>query len=253
MPKKTIGSKSWLRVTWINKADNMKNLLSISLIIIAVSCNKNQPFTDKIKDKLTKDAMGLDLKYKSLDLKFMDTIYIKDIKDSLRLSINQLRIKLVQDSDFLLDTRTPRRLSKLREKLYERVSRIRLAYGINYEMDPMSKDMARKIDLAISNFKIEDKPYKTWSLVSEYKTQEAYSYKLNDIGMSYIELTSEIWKAESKDNKIDSLATYPDNKPIFYKVYNKYSIHNPLFSNAKQTIESVFTFDDKVNIVKREN
>jgi len=57
---------------------NMKLLTFITLIFFfGCSDNKYQDISIKIKEKLNKDALGIDLKYKSLELYPVDTLTVE--------------------------------------------------------------------------------------------------------------------------------------------------------------------------------
>lgn len=225
------------------------------IILFLVSCNSNKEYLEKIKEKINSDAMGFDLKYRSIDFQFRDTIYIKDIKDSLLLVINRTLAPLQRDSDFIIDLDTPVRLKKIKEKIINKEKILDKFYSLEgksyHQMDIVVKELLVTIDSICANFSIKSNQYFILKTVIKYRENQATRLKLYDIASSYNKLKEEIDKAEINNKTIDSLSAFSEIKPAYYKAYNKYTINNPLFGGTKQTLESVFVFDESKNLIER--
>ena len=55
----------------------MKNLLLLFIIAVTLtSCSESNPYVDKIKVKVKQDALGVEMNYKSISFKWVDTLTV---------------------------------------------------------------------------------------------------------------------------------------------------------------------------------
>jgi len=225
-----------------------KVIIAAVSILLFSSCSENNEYIKKIKERISSDAMGIDLKYKSLEFKMIDTISIKEYTDSLLLPVIEFKEQVSKDSNFLIDNRSSGRIEALIAKVKRTAEISDRLYGSNSNMIEyqLCQDKWNKTNKDLSTVSSQ---YEFWKLV--VYCYEARSKIHNISTTAYDNLNDLIFEAEKSQSKIDSISKFTGDKPVYFKAFNKYTIVNPVFGNATQTINSVFTFDENKKLIDR--
>ena len=151
----------------------MKKLIYLTLTILIVACSSdiNQVHIDKIKQKVKKDAMGIDLNYKNVTFEWIDTLTVKKQLSFLNTSYDEGINSILKSSFFSQDVLTKEKLITLRNwengmrdtpfkydgKKYKNYEGFALN---NRDLSPFITDLCNQIE-------ISDKLLENWSNLEE--------------------------------------------------------------------------------------
>tara|TARA_B100000795_G_C22660340_1_gene383839 strand:+ start:85 stop:834 length:750 start_codon:yes stop_codon:yes gene_type:complete len=244
-----------------------KSLFLLGLAFAIISCSSNAEFTDKIKQKVEKDAMGIDLNYKNITFQWLDTLTVqKQLAKGISQYNEGIAPVLNASSIFSENNLTKDKLIELRNwenEIREKPFRF------------MGKKYKNYVEFAFANRSAS-------SFISELCDQIEKTDKLltdwSNLGKGNLELiTNAIWYYERKDTYNNStpkstwgqlttlikvleeiqiennrLSKMDANEVIEYKALNNYKINNPLLNGAEVDVKKYFIFDNQLNIIRTE-
>lgn len=257
----------------------MRYLKFSILALIAISCtNPNEQFTSQIKEKLKKDANGIELNYKSISFNWVDTITNYDsvtslitVQNVLKQQVLEKNIQKILGKEFIFSKEyvTVEKLKQWRNFevewghpnksliLNSEASWVKDGYKDyvefaldNRDLSPFISELCtniNRIDSLITNYDDIDGFCPTliktslWSLWREY-TFMGYS-KRDELKEIYMETEKIMKEINSLSKSIDELNQLGDEFVHFYIGENKYKINNPFINNAEQELTKKFKFD----------
>jgi hypothetical protein len=246
----------------------MKKLIYIFLTVFIVGCSGdlNQVHIDKIKQQVKESAMGIDLNYKNVNFKWVDTLTVKK-QSTLLISSYDIGVSTILTSPyFSKDKLTKKEFISLRnwengirnspfisgDKKYKNYEEFIFS---NREMSSFIADLCNQIE-------ISDKLIKNWDSLEDgnleliknsnwyYKRQASYNGTSEDFFNS---ITTIVKALEEVQTEIDSLSDLNPNDIIEVKASNNYKINNPLLNGAEQELTKYFIFDKDYNIIRTES
>lgn len=246
----------------------MKKLIYLTLTILIVACsdNVNQVHIDKVKQKVKKDAMGMDLNYKNVTFQWIDTLTVKKQLSILKTSYDEGINTLLNSPSFSKDELTKEKLITLRNwengirktpfrfdaKKYKNYEEFALA---NRNLSPFITDLCNQIE-------ISDKLIENWSNLREGNLELIknvnwyYKRKANYNGTSkdfYNSVNTLVESLEELQIKIVPLSEMKPNDVIESKALNNYTINNPIMNGVEVDVNKYFIFDKDYNIIRTES
>jgi len=246
----------------------MKKLIYLTLTILIVACSSdiNQVHIDKIKQKVKKDAMGIDLNYKNVTFDWIDTLTVKKQISFLNTSYDEGINSILKSSFFSQDVLTKEKLITLRNwengmrdtpfkydgKKYKNYEGFALN---NRDLSPFITDLCNQIE-------ISDKLLENWSNLEEGNLKLIknanwyYKRKANYNGTSidfYNSINNLVELLEELKIKIVPISETNPNDIIESKALNNYTINNPIMNGIEVDINKYFIFDKDYNIIRSES
>jgi|TARA_B110000259_G_scaffold183702_1_gene229412 hypothetical protein len=246
----------------------MKKLIYLTLTILIVACSSdiNQVHIDKIKQKVKKDAMGIDLNYKNVTFEWIDTLTVKKQISFLNTSYDEGINSILKSSFFSQDVLTKEKLITLRNwengmrdtpfkydgKKYKNYEGFALN---NRDLSPFITDLCNQIE-------ISDKLLENWSNLEEGNLKLIknanwyYKRKANYNGTSidfYNSINNLVELLEELKIKIVPISEMNPNDIIESKALNNYTINNPIMNGIEVDINKYFIFDKDYNIIRSES
>jgi len=246
----------------------MKKLIYLTLTILIVACSSdiNQVHIDKIKQKVKKDAMGIDLNYKNVTFDWIDTLTVKKQISFLNTSYDEGINSILKSSFFSQDVLTKEKLITLRNwengmrdtpfkydgKKYKNYEGFALN---NRDLSPFITDLCNQIE-------ISDKLLENWSNLEEGNLKLIknanwyYKRKANYNGTSidfYNSINNLVELLEELKIKIVPISEMNPNDIIESKALNNYTINNPIMNGIEVDINKYFIFDKDYNIIRSES
>tara|TARA_B110000261_G_C13019165_1_gene331375 strand:+ start:125 stop:871 length:747 start_codon:yes stop_codon:yes gene_type:complete len=246
----------------------MKKLIYLTLTILIVACSSdiNQVHIDKIKQKVKKDAMGIDLNYKNVTFEWIDTLTVKKQLSFLNTSYDEGINSILKSSFFSQDVLTKEKLITLRNwengmrdtpfkydgKKYKNYEGFALN---NRDLSPFITDLCNQIE-------ISDKLLENWSNLEEGNLKLIknanwyYKRKANYNGTSidfYNSINNLVELLEELKIKIVPISEMNPNDIIESKALNNYTINNPIMNGIEVDINKYFIFDKDYNIIRSES
>ena len=246
----------------------MKKLIYLTLTILIVACSSdiNQVHIDKIKQKVKKDAMGIDLNYKNVTFEWIDTLTVKKQISFLNTSYDEGINSILKSSFFSQDVLTKENLITLRNwengmrdtpfkydgKKYKNYEGFALN---NRDLSPFITDLCNQIE-------ISDKLLENWSNLEEGNLKLIknanwyYKRKANYNGTSidfYNSINNLVELLEELKIKIVPISEMNPNDIIESKALNNYTINNPIMNGIEVDINKYFIFDKDYNIIRSES
>lgn len=236
--------------------------------------DNNQAYIDRIKEQVKENASGVELNYKNLEFKWVDTLtvkekidllsntrgeYLKDIK-SIELTIRDFDYGKVFSKEYL----TKAKLLGLRN--WERNIRKEESSEPDrdyYEFAEANKSKSEWLQNLTTQLEETDKLLSNYESITfedtKLFTNVLWYYKRID---KYYGNTSNktIWdqvtlRLDSISKMQEELTQLTNSNPedvIYLKAYNKYSIVNPLLNNATVEIKRHYFFNQAGEIIKSE-
>jgi hypothetical protein len=246
----------------------MKKLIYLTLTILIVACSSdiNQVHIDKIKQKVKKDAMGIDLNYKNVTFEWIDTLTVKKQISFLNTSYDEGINSILKSSFFSQDVLTKEKLITLRNwengmrdtpfkydgKKYKNYEGFALN---NRDLSPFITDLCNQIE-------ISDKLLENWSNLEEGNLKLIknanwyYKRKANYNGTSidfYNSINNLVELLEELKIKIVPISEMNPNDIIESKALNNYTINNPIMNGIEVDINKYFIFDKDYNVIRTED
>ena len=226
------------------------------LIFTLVSCNPNKEFIEKISSRLSDDALGVDLHYKSLEFEFIDTLYIGELQTEAQDDLSAIKhdlgsVPTLSEVSLTLDL-----LKKLRNQELE-LRGNNSYYDFLFSDDCYSdwcetlRNQINQTDKLIEEFPTmtDELPY--WNNIVWYHIRREQFYGNSDKVEFWNSVQDAIDEATLLQTKVDSLAAFPENTVVNYTAHNRYEIVNPLLNNVKQTLDEYFIFSKDMELVGR--
>ena len=254
-----------------------KLLLLILISGFLISCSdSNKPYIEKIKQQIKENALGVDLNYKSIEFKWIDTLFVDEKLLMLKQNFSQRIDTLLQIEFFIQDNFEKGRIfSKAyitRERLIELRNWEKKNRGIpfnkeykdyylfafdNRDASSWISDLCRQIeesDKLIENYEnlTEGDLPLLENVLWYYNRIDVYNSN-NSPHRLWSIVSSEINELKTIKTVIDSLTAVNPEKVVNYKALNIFTINNPLLNGAKQELKKVFIFDENFNIISQEN
>jgi hypothetical protein len=253
----------------------MRKTIIFTIVLVAASfysCKDKiqSEVLSKIEQKVTKDGGGIDIKYKSLELKAIDTFTVFDKINQLNAEIDSaisfLELDVISEEDLIKENLVKLRNQENQYRIEMNRSMIYPEKDYDYYKFVFSEECTsewcenlRNNIISIDSFIEKDQIDKyekldfysniIWFKRIGLKYDDANSEKLRN---AYQGLLDEIDKLKLVRAEIIDLEDKDKNSVIHYKYYNKYTIINPLLNNAKVTIEHNVYFDENYNLINRE-
>ncbi len=246
----------------------MKKILYIFLTVLIVACSGdlNQIHIDKIKQQVKKDAMGIDLNYKNVTFKWVDTLTVKKQLTILNTEYEKGISVILKSPYFSKDVLTKKELISLRNwengirntpfifngKKYKNYEGFAFA---NRDMSSFITDLSNQIE-------ISDKLIKNWDNLGKGNLELIknanwyYKRKANYNGTSedfFNSVTTLVLALKETQTKINSLSDLNPNDIIEVKALNNYKINNPILNGAEVDVTKYFIFDKDYNIIRNED
>lgn len=257
----------------------------ISIISINVGCSRSDSvFIESINNYVNENALGLDLKYKSIDFKLIDTVFVKDSLKTLKKEYSEnikplLGFKFYIKDDFkdgyiyTKDYITEKRFSELRNwelnighPSYNEYSgqAIWVADGFKdyYEFAFSNRNASEFISSLCTQVEKTDSLLKVFDKVKNgdlelinnvnwyYKRIDKFeSSEDPDKNGVFAKVDEVVAYLKNVKLSIDSLSKLNPENIIQYKAINTYQINNPLFNGAEQKITRQFNFNPEFKVI----
>ena len=225
-------------------------LLIFSMILLSCCTNPNEEYLTQIKARVTDDAMGFDLKYKSLEFNITDTIFVSTQIDSLNVAIAEFKNFISEEINIQIDEQILVLLKHYDEMLTNIDRKNARLLSNYYKPSERINDLKQRYNEIIVNFDIDKSFFPVLKLIIDYKEYEDYYYSKPDYGQ-YTKMKNTTKTFEKFSQQVDSLKQLPQDKVIKYITVNKFQINNPMFNGATQTLDDTFIFDENKKIIDR--
>ncbi len=254
-------------------------ILLIGLLALIFGCsNPNSEFIDKVKQYVKEDAMGIELNYKNLEFKWIDTLYVKDELATLNENFNE-RLKTIKDIEFYFKDNfekgriftksylTKDRLveirnfqNKVRDYLYKD-NEYKSYYDWLFDKDNCDSEWCNTLRNEIEYMDSLIKNYKDFndndlnflkSICWHYKYIDSYYSKKNPDAI-WDKVDNEISDLKELKAKIDSLSDLDPDNVIHYKALNIYKVNNPMLNGVEQEIKRYFIFNSEHDIIGKKD
>lgn len=236
-----------------------KILTSIFLVSILISCDESNPYLDKIKERVNQDAMGVDINYRSLSFKWVDTLtvgkQIEKIKSEYEDGINTiLRINY-----FSKEVLNKEELQRLRG-FEDRVRNVPEGYKSYEDFAFKNRDASSFISELCIQYEETDKILSDWDNfkddLSIVRIATWYYEREDDFNgvtrFDWNNIKNLIKSLEVLKVQIETLSVKDSNEVIEYKSFNKYSINNPILNGDEIEVSKYFIFNNKFEIIRTE-
>jgi hypothetical protein len=268
----------------------MKKINLITLILLGglLSCSSpNDPFIEKIKQQVKEDALGVEMNYKNIEFKWVDTLFVSEKLNPLRADFNT-RIQKITDIEYFVKDNFKK--GKVFSKSYLTKDRflelrnwevkvghpnknpygggqaiwIKDGYKDYYEYAFANRTASKWITELCEQIERTDALAKNYDSIEEgdlqlmdnvlwfYTRIDNYESSKNPDQL-WTAVGNEIAQLKQIKGQIDSLSTLDPNKIIFYKTLNTYKINNPLLNGVEQEMRKYFLFDESLNIIGKED
>ncbi len=207
--------------------------------------NPNQEYITNLENYSNNNDLGLDIDFKVLDFKLIDTVYQKDQANDLKGFIDSVTVQL----NSLPFTKEDLTQLRWQEKELRRYPEYYTDVVDNDEMNsPWLNELRpilKRTDIVLDNFDESDILEKYY-LYLWFKKRESHYYQLA-IKSKYDQLMSIVSECQSKAVEIESLEKDPD-KLVYYLANVNFSQINPILNNAEQKLNRDYKFgpDKKV-------
>jgi hypothetical protein len=230
-------------------------LSAILVVIIAFACqSENKKYYDKIELAVQEDLGAID--YAPSNLRFIDTIYVGDVLDSLIIFESKMMDTLRLVKDFDKENINLKTLGKLRNQelelrgvptFYERVFSGQCAspWCVDFKAILLETDsLITKIDL------LGDDNLILWKNIAWYKHRKVYFYNLTD-SIQYWETIQDNIKTTIRAQKsIALLKTKPVDNVAQYKAIHIYERKDTLQQPLVRQVEAEIIFDGQLNVMR---
>ena len=259
----------------------MKNILFLLVIVTTISCSSNGEFTEKIKQKVETDALGIEMNYKSISFQWIDTLTVNKQLNKGLAAYKESLIPLLNYSYFSDEVLNKEKLIELRNweneqrdtpfvfsgkkyKNYEEFAfanrnlssfisdlcnQIEKTDEILNEWDNLEEGNLDLIKNAIWYYERQDKYYGDIATASFEAVIPVRDIFERTIWESAITLIGELEKLQAEN---DILSKMDANEVMEYKALNNYKINNPILNGAEVEVSKYFIFDKELNIIRTE-
>ena len=246
----------------------MKKLIYLFLALLIVSCSSdsNQVHIDKVKQQVKKSAMGVEMNYKNITFKWVDTLTVKKQLTIFNTEYEKGISVIINSPYFSKDVLTKKELISLRSwenGIRDTPFKYDGKKYKNYEGFAFAnRDMSSFIADLCNQFEISDKLIKNWDNLGEGNLELIknanwyYQRKANYNGTSedfFTSITTLVEALEELQTEIGSLSDLNPNDIIEVKALNNYKINNPLLNGAEVDITKYFIFDKDYNVIRTED
>lgn len=249
---------------------NMKRLTILIfsvLIILAWGCNSeqsqspiipeetNEQHTEKIRQRVKEDALGLEMNYKSISFEWQDTLYVSEVIKSIQnlvVSLPDVESVEIFSDEFI----TKENLLKLRN------------WEDNKRGVPFNKEYRLYTDFAKNNTdksawlkELSDRIAKTDEILSKWDSVSVvennsivwlhlieYYRTIDKFYTSRPQLT-ELW--DELEAQINNIKGKAPNDVVSYRALNVFTINNPAFNSVEQELKQYFVFNSDFEIIDR--
>lgn len=253
-------------------------LFALFISILSGCSNPNAIFIDTIKEKLKRDAMGIELNYKNIMFQWVDTLFVHERLSLLDSIYNQTINDLLNTEFFVHDNLERGKIFSLEYISIDRLTELRNFQknvrsnmyprgGHNdyyeYLFDENDKNYCRtdwcnelrsrlqSIDNLISNYEQLKEGDLTLleNVIWHYERIDSYenNQKPNPIWQNAFDVVNSLVEIKSQ---IDSLSTIDPHSVIHYKALNRYKINNPLLGGVEQEFARYFIFSSDFEIIE---
>lgn len=216
-------------------------------ILVLASCSSND-YKENIAEYLN-TTQGVDLNYKSIEFRMIDTIYQHELVDSLNKRLSILK------QDIAFDDLTKDEMLKLRnqDEIWSGNDTYIEMIVLSGDYDsPYIRELRKEILKTDSLLQ-----YYPWDITNKalllnwqwYIKKRANYYSNPIIKDNYNRLSANIDTCIVIINQLDYLINEDSEDIIHLIAYNRYKIVNPFLNNAKQTLEAVFKFNKDGEVI----
>lgn len=239
----------------------MKNLLLLFIIAVALtSCSESNPYVDKIKVKVKQDALGVEMNYKSISFKWVDTLTVGKQISKIESEFEDGLNSILNISYFSNEILTKEALIKLRG-FEDRVRNAPKGYKSYEAFAFANRDASSFISALCNQYEETDR------LLSDWDNLEKENLSLIRVATWYYEREDEFngnsrldWSViKDAINSLEELRSQKENlfkedlnKVIEYKAINEYTINNPILNGAEVEIKKHFIFNSELEIIRTE-
>ena len=255
----------------------MKRIIILGLIGLLLGCsNPNKDYIEKVKKQVKEDAMGVEMNYENIAFQWTDTLFVKEKLKTIQANYKD-RLNTILDIEyFVQDNFKKGKLFSTEYLSKKRVQELR-----NWEKNnrgiPFDKEYTDYYKFAFANrnaskwtSELCNQIEKTDNLLNKFEELEEGNLELmTNVNWYYSRIDNfnsnhkpnAIWEKVSNELselkilkvEIDTLSKLSPEKVIYYKSLNTYKINNPLLNSAEQELKKYFLFDDKLNIIGKED
>ena len=243
----------------------MKNILFLLVIVTTISCSSNGEFTEKIKQKVKTDALGIEMNYKSISFQWIDTLTVNKQLNKGLAAYKESLIPLLNYSYFSDEVLNKEKLIELRNWENEQRDTPFVFSGKKYknyeEFAFANRNLSSFISDLCNQIEKTDEILNEWDNLEEgnldliknaiwyYERQDKYYGNSKPIWKSAITLIGELEKLQAEN---DILSKMDANEVMEYKALNNYKINNPILNGAEVEVSKYFIFDKELNIIRTE-
>ena len=245
----------------------MKNILFLLVIATAISCSSDGEFTEKIKQKVKTDALGVEMNYQSISFQWIDTLTVNKQLTKGLAAYEEMLNPLLDYSSFSEEVLNKEKLIELRNWENEQRNTPFMFSGKKYknyeEFAFANRDASTFISDLCYQIEITDKILNEWDNLEKgnldlirnaiwyYERQDKY-YNTNSkpIWKSAITLIDELEKLQAENDRLSKMDA---NEIMEYKALNNYKINNPLLNGVEVEVSKFFIFDKELNIIRTES
>ena len=246
--------------------------------------NPNKEYIDKVKQQVKEDALGVEMNYRNIEFKWIDTLLVKEeialmnseyenrLKEILNIE-HYVKDNFEKGNIFSKSYLTKERFTELRnwelnvghpnEYFGLQSSWVKDGYKDYYEFAFANRNASAWISELCNQVEETD------NLLNDYESLEEGNIALIENALWFYNRIDnyqsnknpdEIWKIVSEEinqlkiinSNIDSLNSFSPDKVVYFKALNTYKINNPILNGAEQELKKYFLFDTNSNIIGTE-
>ena len=243
-----------------------KILVFLGLVIATISCSSNGEYIEKIKQEVKKNALGVEMNYKSISFQWADTLTVKEELVEGMAEYEGGVNAILSAYQFSEDYLTKEKLVELRNWENEIRETPFVGMGEKYknyeEFAFANRDASSFISDLCDHIEETDRLLNDWNNLEKgnlelirnalwyYEREDQYHNSTPSALWGKLTTLLNALKEIQAEN--DRLSKMNSNEVIEYKALNNYTINNPLLNGAEVDVTNYFIFDKQLNIIRTE-